>query len=159
MKRKAGNRGRTAHAPPDVFCTFQKHTPWLKLWMHKPNQLCASKCFWIQYSYSPTCWPSADCSFDPSYLTPPLSAVPHVPPTTSNSQLSSQSVFESSVMIPDAPHFPLARHSKPSSHPSYHPPNYSQIFCTLPLTPQPPGQTNRQLYSSRPDCHVPEILT
>ena len=90
----------------------------------------------IQHSHSPN-WPSANYSFDPSHLTPPLSAVPHVPATTSNSQLSSQSVFESSVIIPDAPHFPLARHSKPSAHPSYHPPNYSQIFAQCPSHPNP----------------------
>jgi hypothetical protein len=55
------------------------------------------------------------------------------------------------------PHFPTAVHSKHSAHPRYHPPAYNQIFCSLPLTPQPPGPTNRDLRSSRLDQHVPEI--
>jgi hypothetical protein len=34
-----------------------------------------------------------------------------------------------------------ALHTKHWAHPHYHPPTYSQIVCSLPLTPQPPGPT------------------
>jgi hypothetical protein len=37
------------------------------------------------------------------------------------------------------------------AHPHYHPPTYSQIFCSLPLTSEPPCPTNRELNSSRLD--------
>jgi hypothetical protein len=33
----------------------------------------------------------------------------------------------------------------------------SQILCSLPLTPQPPSPTNRELYYSQLDRHLQEI--
>jgi len=55
------------------------------------------------------------------------------------------------------PQFPPALHSKSLTHPRYYPPTYIQMFCSLPLTPQPPGPTNRELYSSRLDKRVQKI--
>jgi len=68
-----------------------------------------------------------------------------------DSKLSNLNVSESSVTIPDVPHFPTAQLSKHRSHPRSHPSPYWQIFRWLLLTPQAPSPTNRELYSSRPD--------
>ena len=53
--------------------------------------------------------------------------------------------------------FPSAQYSQHWAHPRYYPPTYSKIFVSLPLTPQPPSPTNRELYPSRLDKHVQEI--
>jgi hypothetical protein len=47
--------------------------------------------------------------------------------------------------------------SKHPAHPRSHPPPYWQIFRSLPLTPQTPIPTNKELYSSRPDGLVQKI--
>jgi len=77
-----------------------------------------------------------------------LSEAPHAPPFTSDSKLSSQNVSESPVIIPGTLHFPPALHYKHWTHPRYHPPSYNQIFCSLPLTPQPHGPAGWELYCS-----------
>ena len=43
------------------------------------------------------------------------------------------------------------------AHPRYYPPTYSQIFRSVPLTPQSRRPTNRQWYSSRSDKYVQDI--
>ena len=55
-------------------------------------------------------------------------------------QSSSLNVSESSVTIPDVPHFPPAQLCKHQAHPCSHPPPYWQNFCSLPLTSQPLAQ-------------------
>jgi len=65
----------------------------------------------------------------------PLSETLHVPPATSDSELSSLNVSASSVTTPDVP---LAQLSTHPAHPRSHPPPYLQIFRSFPLNPPPP---------------------
>jgi hypothetical protein len=60
-----------------------------------------------------------------------------------------QNVCLSSVTIPwRTPTSHLNNTLKHWTHPRCHPQTHSQIFRSLPLTPQPPSPTNKKLYSS-----------
>ena len=124
--------GNAARAPPDVFCTFQKHKRWLKLWIHQPTQQSARKCFWIQHSHSPNKL-TVYRLLIPSILTNanPVCSSACTPNYLRLPAIQSQCL---SVITGNHPR----RHSECWTHPSYHPPTYSQIFCSLPPhTPTP----------------------
>ena len=76
-----------------------------------------------------------------------------LPQTTSYPVKVSMSIQLSPQALP---HFPPAQHSKHCAHLCYYPLTYSRIFRSLPLTPQTPSPTNRELYSNQPDKHVQE---
>jgi hypothetical protein len=92
-----------------------------------------------------------------SILTPPLSAVLRVLPTISNSKLSSQSVSESSVIMPDVLLLPNCTTLNIEPIPIIIHRLKAKFFAHSPSHPNPLGPTNPELCSSRPDYYVQEI--